>query len=134
MQTFTLPKLLSRDRAIPRVAAFLSSLSLEHGWVIKVERLQRRRSGAQNRYLWGVCYPAILKHLEGWTADDVHEFCLGEHFGWERLEGLGRPRLKPLKRSAKLLTIEFRDYVEWIQRTFAERGVYVPDPNEDVSE
>lgn len=134
MQTFNLPKGLSRERAIMRIGAFLGELSLAKAWTIEVKELQRKRSHAQNSYLWGVCYPAIAKHLEGWESEDIHEFCLGECFGWERLEGFERARLKPLKRSSKLSVLEFRDYIEWIHRTMAARGIYVPSPNEEFEE
>lgn len=92
-----------------------------------------RRSDEQNKYLWGVVYATVLKHLEGWTADDVHQFFLGEHFGWETLEGFGRKRLKPIRRSSRLSTVEFSEYVSSIQRIMAEKGVYIPDPGEEVN-
>lgn len=128
MQTFQLPKLAERTGTFERLIKFLTLLPMECGWVIEVKRLQRKRSDAQNRYLWGVCYPAIMEHLKGWDANDVHEYCLGECFGWESLEGLGRKRLRPIRRSSKLSVTEFMDYVDWIQRDMATRGIFVPDP------
>jgi hypothetical protein len=130
MQTFTLPRLVSRERQIERIAAFLSGLAAGKGWTVEVKELVRTRSGQQNRYLWGVAYPAILQHLPGWTADDLHEYCLGECFGWEVIEGFGRKRMRPLKRSSKLSTTEFTDFVADIQMRMAERGIYVPDADE----
>jgi hypothetical protein len=132
MQSFTLPRLLGRERQLERIGAFLAGLSVEKGWTVEVKQLQRRRSNQQNRYLFGVAYPAILSHLQGWTIEDVHEYCLGECFGWETLDGLNRKRLKPLKRSHTLTVTEFQDYVAWIQQDMAGRGIYVPDPNEDM--
>jgi hypothetical protein len=130
MQTFTLPRQLDRAKAVPRIAAFLSSLSIDRAWVVEVRQMVRTRSQQQNRYLWGVCYPAILKHLPGWDADDIHDYCLGECFGWEVLEGFGKKRQRPIKRSAKLSTTEFVDYVADIQRRMAERGIWIGDPGE----
>jgi hypothetical protein len=131
---FTLPKMLPRERAIERVAGFLARLPVEKAWRVSVQEQKRTRTQQQNRYLWGVAYPAILagggEALGGWTAEDLHEYFLGEHFGWETLEGFGRKRIKPLRRSAKLSTLEFSDFVAFIQRKAAEFGVYVPDPNE----
>jgi hypothetical protein len=60
----------------------------------------------------------------------LHEYFLGEHFGWETLEGFGRKRLRPLKRSSKLSTAEFAAFVDFIQRKAAELGIYIPDANE----
>jgi len=133
MQQFTLQKQRSAG-SIDRIARFLASLSADKAWTVEVKELKRKRSDAQNRYLWGVCYPAILKHLEGWAAEDVHEYCLGECFGWEKIEGLGRARVKPIRRSKSMNVTEFMDYVAWIQRDMAERGIYVPEPNEDMEE
>ena len=127
---FTLPRLMDRTRVIQRVAGFLSQLDEGKAWTVEVKPVVRRRSNQQNRYLFGVCYPAILKHLPGFTVEDVHDYCLGECFGWETLEAFGRKRIRPIKRSAKLSTTEFMDYVADIQRRMAERGIYVPDPDE----
>lgn len=89
-----------------------------------------KRSSSQNAYLWGIVYPKILEHLPGWDTDDIHEYCLGSWSGWETIEGFGRKRLRPLKRSSTLTTVEFTDFIEHIQRTMAEKGIDVPSPNE----
>ena len=63
--------------------------------------------------------------------NDLHEYFLGEHFGWQTLEGFGRKRVKPLRRSSPLSKTEFVDFVDFIQRTMAGHGVYIPDPEEE---
>lgn len=133
MHVFSLPRLLGREHQIDRIARFLSALAPEKGWAVEVKELKLKRTNQQNRYLWGVAYAAIIQHLPGWTAEDVHEYCLGECFGWETLEGLGRKKMRPIKRSSVLNITEFMDYVAWIQRDMATRGIYVPDPNEQVA-
>lgn len=130
-QTFILQR--AAERNLTRLIGFLSALPRDHAWKITIGEWKRTRSNEQNAYLWGVVYPTILQHLPGWDADDLHEYFLGEHFGWETLEGLGRKRLKPIRRSSKLSTVEFMDHVAFIQRAMAEKGIYVPDPNEEVS-
>lgn len=115
-----------------RLAAFVEALDLAKAWRVQIEEARPRRSDHQNRYLWGVCYRTILDsglREQGWDADDVHEYFLGEHFGWETLEGFGRKRLKPVRRSSKLSKMEFMDYVAFIQRKAAEMGIYIPDPD-----
>lgn len=129
MQTITLPA--GRADSL-RAAAFIQSLPVGQAWRVVVEPFKPRRSESQNRYLWGVVYPTFTKHLDGWEAEDIHEFFLGEHFGWETLEGLGRKRVKPVRRSAKLSKQEFSDYVAFIQRKGAEMGLYIPDPEEQL--
>lgn len=85
-----------------------------------------KRSDEANRYLWGVVYAAFTSRLEGWTAEDVHEYLLGECYGWERIEGMGRIRLKPIRRSSRMNKTEFAEYVEFCIRKGAEHGVFVP--------
>lgn len=103
-------------------------LPSDKAWKVEVKRYSKRRSDLQNRYLWGVVYPAFMRVLDGWDLDDVHDFLLGEWSGWERIEGLGRARLKPIKRSSQLTTAEFSEYTAFCQRKGAEHGIYVPDP------
>jgi hypothetical protein len=122
------------ERSLARIVAFLSALSKNKAWRVEICEHKRTRSNDQNAYLWSAVYPSILKHLPGWSADDLHEYFLGEHFGWETLEGLGRKRLKPIRRSSRLSTTEFSDYVGFIQRTMAEKGIYVPDPGELIEQ
>lgn len=133
MQTITLP--VGRKDAA-RAAAFLNALPADKAWKIEVSESKPKRSEQQNRYLWGVVYETILKGggeaLQGWEAEDLHEYFLGECFGWETLEGFDRKRIKPIKRSSKLNKMEFSDFVAFIQRKAAELGVYIPDPGESV--
>lgn len=130
-QSFILQR--SVERNLTRLVAFLSALPKDCAWKITVCEWKRTRSNQQNAYLWSCVYPTILQHLPGWDADDLHEFFLGEWSGWEVLEGFGRKRLRPVRRSSKLSTTEFMDFIDFIQRKMAERCIYVPDPNEEVS-
>jgi len=121
---------IAKGGSLTRAVALLSSLSKEHGLRLTVEEAKSRRSDQQNKYLWGVCYPTMRCALpEEWTNDDLHEFWLGEFYGWDILEGLGRKRMKPKRRSSRLSTVEFAAYVAFLQQQAAERlGVYIPDP------
>jgi len=118
------------ERSLTRIVAVLSALAKDKAWKVEIKEAKPTRSNEQNAYLWGVVYEAIRQQLPGWDADDVHEYCLGEWSGWEMLEGFGRRRLRPVRRSSKLTTVEFMDYVAFIQRTMAEKGIWIPDPNE----
>lgn len=131
---FTLYRGIGREKLIDRIGRFLRSLSIEQAWEVEVKKHVKRRSNGQNAFLWGVVYPTILEKggpdLAGWTADDLHEFFLGQHFGTEEITLYGRLHERALRRSSKLSTVEFMDYVASIQRFMSERGVYVADPNE----
>jgi hypothetical protein len=118
------------SRAIAQIAHYLSTLPASSTFKVEIGEHKQTRSNEQNAYLWGVVYETIIQHLPGWTADDVHEYFLGEHYGWETLDGLGKKRLKPLRRSSRLSTKEFADHLAFIQQAMAEKGVDIPDPNE----
>jgi len=93
------------------------------------------RSIQQNRYLFGICYETILDHGlrdDGWRIDDIHEYFLGEYFGWETLSGFGKKRLRPIDRSSNMSKMEFVDYVAFVQQKAAEMGIVIPDP-EDIN-
>lgn len=109
--------------------AFLDRLPEGKSWMIEVREYHKPRSLDQNAYLWGVCY-ATLQQATGQDAEDWHEFFLGEHFGWEERELFGKRRLKPIRRSSKLTTAEFADYVAFIQQRAAENGIYIQNPGE----
>ena len=131
VQTFVLPK-TDRARIADNLHAFVLAALPGKDWRVEVGEYRKRRSDEQNRYLWGCVYPAILKgggeQLGGWTAEDLHEYLLGEIFGWETLEGFGRKRLRPIRRSSKMTTVEFAEFVGQIQQRMAVIGIFVPDP------
>ena len=128
-ETFQLNKGGDPSRLFDTVSRALETMNL----IVVVKERRKRRSEQQNRYLWGCVYPAILKHLPGWDPEDIHEFCLGSWSGWEIVEGLGKRRQRPVRRSSALSTVEFMEFVAHIQRTMAERGIDVPDPGESLS-
>lgn len=132
-QHFILWKDQPREARIASITKFLAGLALNRAWEIVVKPHQKRRSQSQNAYLWGAVYPVILQRggntLAGWTADDLHEYFLGSHFGTEVLNFNGRDYERPLKRSSKLSTLEFMDYIAHIQLKMAEIGIFIPDPD-----
>lgn len=124
-----------REHDMDRALQMLMGLAKDRGYRVQCEEIKKKRSLAQNAYLWGVCYPTILEKggetLAGWSSNDLHEYFLGEHYGWEVIEGFGRKRMKPLKRSSKLSVGEFMQFVDSIQRKAAELGIYIPNPDEE---
>ena len=112
------------------VGRFLGELDADKAWRIEVREYKATRSSAQNRYLWAI-YDHIIKvggeTMGGWTKEDLHDFFLGEHFGWEKVQLFGRFRLKPIKRSSNLSKMDFADFIAYIQHYMAERGVVIPD-------
>ena len=128
-QQFTLPA-TSREAAVARVSQFMGAALPGKELTVTVELRKKRRSDEQNRFWWGVVVKAFTDALPGWSPEDVHTYLCGEHFGWERIEGLGKVRLRPIQRSSKLSKAEFADLVAKAQQIGAEHGIYVSDPNE----
>ena len=103
-----------------------------HAVQIVVKRKQSSRSLDQNAWIWGVAYPVIANEL-GYDAhehEDLHYALVakwgGEHFD-KRMGAM-----VPNKRSSKLTTKEFSDYMEWLVRFAAQElgGILVPLPGE----
>lgn len=116
-----------REGELRRTYTALARLPTDRAWAISVKEKKPLRSEQQNRYLWGVCYAELCKVLPGWDAEDVHEYMLGEWSGWERIEGMGRVRLKPMRRSSSLNKQEFADFLAFVQRKAATHGCVIPD-------
>jgi hypothetical protein len=105
----------------------------ERKWSITIEPYVKRRSTDQNSLLWKL-YTDVLKQggeaLRGWTVEEIHEYMLGEYHGWEEVTGFGRRKLRPKKRSSRLTTSEFSDYVEFVVMRSAEHGIVLQMPGE----
>lgn len=110
----------------------------ERGWIavaaLRSIIRKSRRSGTQNNLLWAL-YSDALKQggetLGGWTTEDLHEYMLGEMYGWEVREALGRKRQTPKHRSSRLTKTEFSDFVEFVVRRFAEHGIVLELPGDE---
>jgi len=132
-QSFVLPKNGTRERPVDRITRVLKALPSDRTWRVLVEEFKGKRTEQQNKYLWAIYGDILLsggEELGGWTKEDLHEFFLGSHFGWQTFAGFGYKRMKPLKRSSHLTKLEFSKYVGFIQRFMSDRGVYIADPGE----
>lgn len=128
-QVFILPA-KEREPCILRLTTALRKLEPYNDWRIEVTEYKDTRSLEANSYLWGICYATILEHsdLQGWDADDLHTYFLGEHFGWQTIQAFGKKRVKPVKRSSRLSISQFSEYVAFVIRKAAELGIVIPDP------
>ena len=114
------------------VARMVSNLDPLKTWAVEVTEWRRPRTNQQNKFLWGVVYPSIIEGggeaLRGWNRDDLHDYFLGECFGWETLEGFGRKRMRPLKRSSALNKQEFSEYLLFLDTKGMDMGIVIPEP------
>lgn len=128
-----------RESASKLLAQEIAALDLKATFSVTVEKYQSSRTGLQNRYLWGVVYKTVEAET-GQEADDWHIYFLGEYFGWKEVQMFGRKRMRPRRTTTTneegkadvLTTVQFQDYWCFIQRVCAQKGIYIPDPNEDI--
>ena len=127
------PKGTRPDAMAAAVARMVANLDPLKTWAVEVTEWRRPRTNQQNKFLWGVVYPAIIEGggeaLRGWTRDDLHDYFLGECFGWETLEGFGKKRLRPLRRSSALNKQEFSDYLLFLETKCMDMGIVIPEPS-----
>lgn len=100
---------------------------------ITIKKWKPRRTDQQNRYLFGVVY-AIISQETGNDINDLHEYFLGEFFGWQEHDVMGRKRLRPRERSSKQIKARFSEFLEFIISKAASLGIIVPPPNHDLPE
>ena len=107
-------------------------LKLLAGERVEIRKVKRTRSLDQNAWIWGVAYPQLAEAL-GYEPHEIEELHYGlvakwggEHFD-KRLGAM-----VPNKRSSKLTTKEFSDYMEWLVRFAAKEcgGVVIELPDE----
>lgn len=122
-QTFVIHTELIRENCL----RFIMNLDLKKPVEVTLKTHRRTRTQAQNRYLWGVCYKT-LEESTGQSADDWHEYFMGEVFGWEKAKLFDREIIRPVRRSSTLDTEQFSNYVAQVQRRAAEYGIFIPDP------
>jgi len=122
-----------RVNVLANCKRFLDLLPADKSWRVEITQHAKRRSLSQNAYLWSVPYK-ILEDATGHESAYWHEYFLGEMYGWETIEMFGQKKRAPLRRSSKLTTVEFSEYVEFIQRKCAEHGLYIPNPNESAAQ
>lgn len=131
--TFRLPAGETRASMRGRVGRYLEGLPLSVPFDVTVAEHKPRRSLAQNALLWSLYGDIVAEggeKMRGWQPSDLHEFFLGEHYGWQKLDGMKRARLKPLRRSSTMNKQDFSDHLDFIVRYMAEQGVVLSLPGE----
>ena len=127
-----IPKNSKPEDILRAVSVLVRDLTPDKAWSVTIEEVKPRRSDNQNAFLWGVVYPSILEGggeaLKGFRATDLHEWFLGDMWGWETLEGFGRKRMRPVRRSSTMTKQEFSDYIAFIEQKALDMGIVIPEP------
>jgi hypothetical protein len=123
----------TRQQAIDKIGR----LNLEsHAWEVTGKIWKKTRSNDQNSYLWGVVYPMIRQHIidstgDNFTSEEIHEAMMAKFLDAKPKIVLDEVVL--VRSTKKLSTVEFIEYVGAIQQYFAEQGLIIPDPNEELT-
>lgn len=129
-----------------RVAAFLAGLDPRKPWELIVRPFKRQRTNPQNAYERGVCC-VLLSKAVGYEPDEIHDFLCGTYWGWKQV---ACPKTPNNPRGIKDVPIrttttnengdrdvlnkqDYWDFVEFIQRFGAQRGVMIPDPDPEYA-
>lgn len=127
------PKGTTPEQLAIATARMVQGLDPTRVWSVEVSEWKKPKTNQQCRYLHGVVYPMILEAggeaLRGWERADLHEYFLGEVWGWQTLNGMGKKRLKPVKRSSNMTAAEFTEFLYAIENKCIELGIGpFPDP------
>jgi hypothetical protein len=105
---------------------------------ITIEEQTKKRSDYQNAYYWGCVLPAVMEtynkavpEKDRLDIEDTHELCKRE-FNFRYIETKsGQSKLG--RSTASLSTIQFGEYLDRIKHWGDENGVYIPDPDPELS-
>lgn len=111
---------------------------------VRVRPLRYKRSDAQNRYYWGICVTTIMGFLkESWgvrmSREDVHQmnykYTIGDMFEKRTIKD---PRdgnilevyVEVKKRTSKMNTLEFTNFIEELRAYWLHAGCDIPEPED----
>lgn len=131
-----------RESAIAGVVRVLSAFAPGKPINVKVSIARPERSPWQLRYVRGVAVP-LLAEAQGFAPETLYEWLCGQWFGWRTRKVPPTPTNPAGLESVPLRTTTtdedgnrdvidgdaFWQFVEFIQRTGAEAGVVIPDPD-----
>jgi len=135
---------LSEDRTqiildFPKVVARVLRPLADKELIVRITEYKKKRSDAQNRWLWGVAYVTIaqfLKETQGEKHDKeaIHAHNLKVILGYtlEPTIIAGEEVFRVVgKTTSKLNTQEFSDMADKLVAYWAERGCEIPLPEDD---
>jgi len=106
---------------------------------VSVKKANKRRSAKQNRWYWGVAIKTIQEELlriegEPYEKEDIHHYILSEvvKTKFRTKEVMGKLiTYSETKSTSSMTTKEFETFKFQLQVHFANRGIDIPEPNED---
>lgn len=120
-----------------RATSFINALPQDKSWVIEIRQYHKPRSLKQNAAIFGLAYDVIMEAtgLDGEKERErMHTNFCGDFFGWRDVPMVGRMPVRTTTTNERgerdtIDTVTMAKFYEYIQRTAAEYGIYVPDPD-----
>lgn len=133
MEQFILAK---GERDVGRVQRFVAALSTARAWKITIVEHRKERSDPQNNALWGVAYKKLAA-FTGEEPSELHDIFMRRYFGEVEYEVLGEIRTRPYRTTTTdengnrdvMPVDKFTELYRFIQKTAAEYGCDIPDPD-----
>lgn len=105
----------------------------ENWFNIEIQRKQRKKSDPLRKYYFGVVLPDFMAHL-GYEKHEDELFHRQLKITYYRIEpdqkGIYRNVPSVFGNKSEIPVGEKKDFVDWVVRTAAKDGVYIPDPGE----
>ena len=120
------------DLRMSQAKLLLRNLNPDIEWEMVIKRYRKKRGNPANRYHWGVIVKMICDDT-GNSAEDIHEYLLGEHVGWETYDVLGNLKKRPSRRSHDMDNETFENFNEWCRAWAAQNlAMVIPLPGETI--
>jgi len=130
MKRFIIRKEDKYSLAKVNACEYVSSLDHKKSWVVEIKRYVKKRSNDQNAYIHAVPFKILVDHT-GYTIDEMKEYLCGEFTGWEEYEMFGRRKVRPLRTTSQMDTLEMTNFIEWMQWWASTNlNIRIPSPNE----
>jgi hypothetical protein len=125
---------LAKDspEARERACTLINDLSYTKAWELTVKPYRKKRANSQNRFYWAAIIGGI-RDATGNDSNDLHEYLLGECFGWQEYQIMDKRKVRPARRSSDMTVEEFALYCEWcISWAGRELGLHIEFQGEGI--
>ena len=87
---------LNKHTSKELLVSTINNLDVNRDWSIEIKQWREKRSRAQDAYYWAaIVHPVALD--TGNENEDIHQWLLGECFGWEEHNVMGNRRKRPVR-------------------------------------
>jgi len=115
---------LLNDSTKQRILEAIAKLDTSKDWSLTLGPWKDKRSLDQNARLWKL--HSMAAEITGHSPEEMHEFALCRHFGYEEKSCGGIVRRIPLKRSSTRDKAEFSAFMEATESWYgSEFGVWL---------